>query len=143
MLAITKNYDPANLRRTAVLAILLACVGKFGGFLQSIPQAVMGGISLMLFSMITFVGLKTIKDSSCVENKNNIIIIVTILAIGLGTTYLEKQGISIGIPVTESVKITGLSLAAIIGIVLNRLLNNDQFKNEEKKSVKIGKTVHN
>ena len=103
----------------------------------------MGGISLMLFSMITFVGLKTIKDSSCVENKNNIIIIVTILAIGLGTTYLEKQGISIGIPVTESVKITGLSLAAIIGIVLNRLLNNDQFKNEEKKSVKIGKTVHN
>ena len=143
VLAITKNYDPANLRRTAVLAILLACVGKFGGFLQSIPQAVMGGISLMLFSMITFVGLKTIKDSSCVENKNNIIIIVTILAIGLGTTYLEKQGISIGIPVTESVKITGLSLAAIIGIVLNRLLNNDQFKNEEKKSVKIGKTVHN
>ena len=93
--------------------------------------------------MITFVGLKTIKDSSCVENKNNIIIIVTILAIGLGTTYLEKQGISIGIPVTESVKITGLSLAAIIGIVLNRLLNNDQFKNEEKEPVKIGKTVHN
>ena len=143
VLAITKNYDPANLRRTAVLAILLSCIGKFGGFLQSIPQAVMGGISLMLFSMITFVGIKTIKDSYCVENKNNIIIIVTILVIGLGTTYLEKQGISIGIPVTESVKITGLSLAAIIGVVLNRLLNNDQFKNEEKETVKIGKTVHN
>ena len=143
VLAITKNYDPANLRRTAVLAILLSCIGKFGGFLQSIPQAVMGGISLMLFSMITFVGIKTIKDSSCVENKNNIIIIVTILVIGLGTTYLEKQGISIGIPVTESVKITGLSLAAIIGVVLNRLLNNNQFKNEEKETVKIGKTVHN
>ncbi|MGL5331017.1 MAG: uracil-xanthine permease family protein [Peptostreptococcaceae bacterium] len=144
VLAITKNYDPANLRRTAVLAILLACVGKFGGFLQSIPTAVMGGISIMLFSMISFVGLKTIKDSSCIENKNNIIIIATILIIGLGTTYLGNKGISIGIPVTESVKITGLSLAAIIGIVLNRLLNNDQFKNEEKeKSIQIGETVHN
>ncbi|MGL5694337.1 MAG: uracil-xanthine permease family protein [Peptostreptococcaceae bacterium] len=144
VLAITKNYDPANLRRTAVLAILLACVGKFGGFLQSIPTAVMGGISIMLFSMITFVGLKTIKDSSCIQNKNNIIIIATILIIGLGTTYLGNKGISIGIPVTESVKITGLSLAAIIGIVLNRLLNNDQFKNEEdSESIKIGDTVQN
>ena len=133
VLAITKNYDPANLRRTAVLAILLACIGKFGGFLQSIPQAVMGGISLMLFSMITIVGLKTIKDSSCIENKNNLIIIATILMIGLGTTYLDGKGISIGIPITESVKITGLSLAAIVGIILNRILNRDMFKEEMNK----------
>ena len=133
VLAITKNYDPANLRRTAVLAILLACIGKFGGFLQSIPQAVMGGISLMLFSMITIVGLKTIKDSSCIENKNNFIIIATILMIGLGTTYLDGKGISIGIPITESVKITGLSLAAIVGIILNRVLNRDMFKKEMNK----------
>ena len=141
VLAITKNYDPANLRRTAVLAILLACVGKFGGFLQSIPQAVMGGISLMLFSMITIVGLKTIKDSSCVENKNNLIIIATILIIGLGTTYLDGKGISIGIPVTEGVKITGLSLAAIVGIILNRILNNDMFKKEVNKEQKQFKEV--
>ena len=138
VLAITKNYDPSNLRRTAVIAILLACIGKFAGFLQSIPQAVMGGISLMLFSMITFVGLKTIKDSKCPENKNNIIIIATILIIGLGTTYLDGKGISIGIPITQSVKITGLSLAAIIGIILNRLLNKNQFKNEKiKVSMKV------
>ena len=140
VLAITKNYDPANLRRTAVLAILLACVGKFGGFLQSIPEAVMGGISLMLFSMITIVGVKTIKDSSCVENKNNLIIIATILIIGLGTTYLDGKGISIGISITESVKITGLSLAAIVGIILNRILNRDMFKNEiNKEQIQVKK----
>jgi len=141
VLAITKNYDPANLRRTAVLAILLACIGKFGGFLQSIPQAVMGGISLMLFSMITIVGLKTIKDSSCIENKNNLIIIATILMIGLGTTYLDGKGISIGIPITESVKITGLSLAAIVGIILNRILNRDMFKKPIYKEQKQFKEV--
>ncbi|RDY24892.1 uracil-xanthine permease [Romboutsia maritimum] len=132
VLAITKNYDPSILRRTAILAILLACIGKFGGFLQSIPGAVMGGISILLFSMISLVGVKTIKDSSCIQNKNNIIIIATIMIIGLGTTYLGNKGILIGIPVTDTVKITGLSLAAIVGIILNRLLNNEDFKKEEK-----------
>lgn len=133
VLAITKNYDPSLLRRTAVLAIGLACIGKFGGFLQSIPVAVMGGISILLFSMITFVGFKTIKDSECVQNKNNIIIIATIMIIGLGTTYLSNKGIVIGIPVTQSVTITGLSLAAIVGILLNRVLNNKEFKLEKEK----------
>lgn len=141
VLAITKNYDPKILRRTAVLAILLACVGKFGGFLQSIPAAVMGGISLLLFSMISLVGLKTIKDSSCVENKNNIIIIATIMVIGLGTTYLGNKGISIGIPITDTVMITGLSLAAIVGIVLNRLLNNEDFTGKEEKAVIAETTI--
>lgn len=141
VLAITKNYDPALLRRTAVLAIMLACVGKFGGFLQSIPGAVMGGISILLFSMITLVGLKTIKDSSCIQNNNNIIIIAVIVIIGLGTTYLGNKGISIGIPITESVKITGLSLAAIVGIILNRILNNKDFKNSEEKTEVVAQGI--
>ena len=135
VLAITKNYDPSLLRRTALFAIVLSCIGKFGGFLQSIPQAVMGGISILLFSMITLVGCKTVKDSNCIENKNNIIIIATIMIIGLGTTYLGNKGITIGIPITKSVMITGLSLAAIVGIVLNRILNNKEFKNNELEEV--------
>ncbi|MGL4796656.1 MAG: uracil-xanthine permease family protein [Paraclostridium sp.] len=134
VLAITKNYDPSILRRTAIFAILLACVSKFGGFLQSIPTEVMGGISIMLFSMISYVGVKTINDSKCITNKKNLIIIATIMIIGLGTTYLGNKGIVIGIPITKSVTITGLSLAAIVGIILNRILNNDEFK-EEKETV--------
>ena len=65
LLAITKNYDPKLLRLTAVFAIIISCVGKFGAFLQSIPTAVMGGISIYLFSMITFIVVKTIRDSKC------------------------------------------------------------------------------
>lgn len=127
VLAITKNYDPSLLRLTAIFAILLSCIGKFGGFLQSIPTAVMGGISIMLFSMISLVGVKTIKDSDCIKEKNNMIIISTIMIIGLGTTYLSNKGIVIGIPITENISITGLSLSAIVGIVLNRILNNKDF----------------
>lgn len=141
VLAITKNYDPSLLRRAAVFAILLSCIGKFGGFLQSIPTSVMGGISIMLFSMITFVGAKTVKDSDCIKNKNNIIIIAAIMLIGLGTTYLGNKGITIGIPITQSVTITGLSLSAIVGIILNRILNNEDFKNNEiKELVKVKAT---
>lgn len=140
LLAITKNYDPRVLELTAVFAILLSCIGKFGGFLQSIPQAVMGGISIYLFSMITYVGVKSIKDSKCYkENSKNIIIISTILIIGLGTSYLSTYaGIEIGIPLSETSSLTGLSLAAIVGIILNRILNNKDFKQED---LNLNKTI--
>ena len=133
LLAITKNYDPRVLELTAVLAIVLSCVGKFGGFLQSIPQAVMGGISIYLFSMITYVGVKSIRDSKCYKgNTKNIIIISTILIIGLGTSYLSTfAGIEIGIPLSQTSSLTGLSLAAIVGVILNRVLNNSEFKDQE------------
>ena len=131
-LAITKNYDPRVLELTAVFAIVLSCVGKFGGFLQSIPQAVMGGISIYLFSMITYVGVKSIRDSKCYKgNTKNIIIIATILIIGLGTSYLSTYaGIEIGIPLSKTSSLTGLSLAAIVGVILNRILNAKDFKEE-------------
>ena len=61
VLAITKNYNPAILRITAVFAILLSFIAKFGATIRTIPQPVMGGISLILFSMIAIVGVKTIK----------------------------------------------------------------------------------
>ena len=133
LLAITKNYDPRVLELTAVFAIVLSCVGKFGGFLQSIPQAVMGGISIYLFSIITYVGVKSIKDSKCYEgNIKNVIIMAIVLIIGLGTSYLSTfAGIEIGIPLSQTSSLTGLSLAAIVGVILNRVLNNSEFKDQE------------
>lgn len=125
VLAITKNYDPSILRLTAMFAIVLGCISKVGMFLQTIPTPVMGGISLMLFSMISIIGVKTVKNSDIEFKASNLIIMGSILIIGFGTNYLQGKGISIGIPVTETVKITGLSLAAIVGIVLNRVLNRD------------------
>ncbi|WP_066504010.1 uracil-xanthine permease family protein [Abyssisolibacter fermentans] len=124
VLAITKNYDPAILRLAAVLAIILGFVAKIGGFLKSIPTCVMGGISIMLFCMIALIGVKTLKNSEIKINAKNIIIIASILIIGIGTSLIKRYtGNSIGIPVTETVKITELSLAAIVGVVLNAILN--------------------
>lgn len=124
VLAITKNYDPSIIRITAVLAIILGFVAKIGGVLLSIPQSVMGGISIMLFGMIALVGIKTLKNEKVQYDWKNVLIMAVILIIGLGTTNLATYaGITIGIPVTETVTITGVSLAALSGVILNAVLN--------------------
>ncbi|WP_311562266.1 uracil-xanthine permease family protein [Peptoniphilus duerdenii] len=115
VLALTKNYDPSILRLAAVFAIILGCVGYIGGFLQTIPTAVMGGISVILFSMIALVGFKTIKNSKMEYNLKNIITMATIIIIGLG----PNAGLNIGIKITDMVSLSGLSLAAIVGILIN------------------------
>ncbi|WP_333657114.1 uracil-xanthine permease family protein [Tissierella praeacuta] len=124
VLAITKNYDPSILRLAAVFAVGLAFIAKIGASLSTIPTSVMGGISLMLFSMISLIGVKTIRNQEVKFNWKNIIVMGTILTLGLGGEYLSKKlGITIGIPINENVKIVGLSFAALIGIIINAVLN--------------------
>lgn len=118
VLALTKNYDPSILRLAACFAIILSFVGKIGGFLSSIPQAVMGGISVVLFSMIALVGFKTLKNSHTQMNLKNIIIIASVLIIGLGS----HVGINLQVKITNEVALSGLSLAALVGIILNACL---------------------
>lgn len=127
VLAITKNYDPSILRLTAVFAVALGFISKVGSALTTISTSVMGGISLMLFSMIALVGFKTIKTNNVEFNWKNIIIMGIILVIGLGSGIIEsKFGITIGIPINETVNISGLSFAAIVGVVLNLILNRKE-----------------
>ncbi len=124
VLAITKNYDPSILRLAAVFAVVLAFVAKIGSVLSSIPVAVMGGISMMLFSMIALIGVKTIKNSEVKMNWKNLIVMGTILVLGMFSAQLSAAlGFTIGIPVNETVQITGLSFAALVGIILNAVLN--------------------
>ena len=124
VLAITKNYDPSTLRLAAVFAIVLAFVSKIGAVLSSIPTSVMGGISIMLFSMIALIGVKTIKNSKVEMNWKNLLVMATILVLGMFSSQLSAMlGFTVGIPINETVQITGLSFAAIVGILLNAALN--------------------
>ena len=74
VLAITKNYDPSILRLAAIFAVALGFVSKVGAFLGTIPDPVMGGISIMLFSMIALVGVQTIKNNNVKFNAKNVIV---------------------------------------------------------------------
>nr|WP_252187875.1 solute carrier family 23 protein [Anaeromonas frigoriresistens] len=135
VLAVTKNYDPSILRIAAVIAISVSFIGKVGAVLQTIPVAVMGGVSLILFGMIASVGIRTLTTAEVDFSSNrNLIVASLILVIGIGTEILKvKQGLYtidgtqafsglIGIKITDSIQIVGLSLAAIVGIVINKLL---------------------
>ena len=114
LLAITKNYNPKLLRRTAVIAIVLSFIGIFGATLQSVPSCVIGGISLQLYCMIAWIGVKNIKDNKAYKSIKKLIVIAVILLVGL-----SGFAITLG-----SVTISGLALAVIVGVILNLVLNH-------------------
>jgi uracil permease len=114
VLAVTKNYDPRTLRVAAVFAILMSVFGKLGGFLQSIPAVVMGGVSMILFGMIASVGMRTLAEADLDFAKSrNLIIISLMLVIGLGGAFVN---------ITANVQLSGIALSALVGIVLNKVL---------------------
>lgn len=114
LLAITKNYNPKLLRRTAVIAIILSFIGIFGAVLQSVPACVIGGISLQLYCMIAWIGVKNIKDNKSYKSIKKLIVIAVILIVGL-------SGFTITL---GSIAISGLALAVIVGVILNLILNH-------------------
>ena len=129
VLAITKNYNPGILRITAIFAIILSFIDKFGAIIRTIPQPVMGGVSLILFSMIAIVGVKTIKREKVKFSLFNMIVMISILFIGLSGNFLSSP---ISIKITETVSISGLSLAALVGVLLNVIFTqlNKTIKNK-------------
>lgn len=122
VLAITKNYNPAILRGAAVIAIILSFIGKFGALIQSIPASVMGGVSFVLFGMIASIGVRTMVDSKIdLSNLRNSIVVFTILIVGI--VSLQGDANKLVVPLTGMASLSGLSLAAIIGVTLNAFLN--------------------
>lgn len=114
VLAVTKNYDPSIIRIAAVFAIILSVIGKFGGFVTSIPGPVTGGISIVLYGMISSVGIRILINSKLnFGNSRNLMIAALILVLGIGCD---------SIPITDTVTISGLALAAIVGILLSAIL---------------------
>ncbi len=117
VLAVTKVYDPSILRIAAVFAIIISLFGKFSGFVQSIPTPVMGGVSIILFGMIASVGLRTLVDEQLdFSHSRNLLISALILVTGISIDNIYISG---------TLSISGLAIAATIGVVLNKLLPKD------------------
>lgn len=118
VLAATKNYNPATLRLAAVFAIVIAFCGKISAFLQTLPSAVMGGVSIILFGMIAAVGLRTLVENQVdFKSSRNLMIIAIMLVLGLGGAAIH---ISLGD--SGAIEFSGSALAAIVGIVLNKVI---------------------
>lgn len=117
VLAVTKVYDPAVLRIAAVYAIALSFIGKFGAVLQTIPTPVMGGISIILFGMISSVGVRTLIEAKLdFAHSRNLIIASLIFVLGIAISNVVLWG---------TISLSGLAVAAIVGVVLNKVLPKD------------------
>lgn len=114
VLAVTKNYDPSIIRIAAVFAIILGIFGKIGGLITSIPGPVSGGISIVLYGMISSVGVRILINARLnFGNSRNLMIAALILVLGIGCD---------SVPVVGTVTISGLALAAIVGMFLAAIL---------------------
>ena len=126
---INKKYNPKVLRIAAYFAIGLAFFGKVSGGLQSIPVFVLGGISIVLFWMISKTGLDTITNSVSTMDWFNWVIVAIMLVIGIGNESIQKLfDINIAIQI-GSFQLQGIGLAALVGIVLNILWDLKGNKN--------------
>lgn len=121
IMSITKVTSPAVIRISALTAICFSVVGKLSALLQSIPQAVLGGIMLLLFGTIASVGVQNLMQHRVdMNDTRNVIIISVMLTMGLGGAVLSGG----------SFAISGIGLSAVIGVVLNLVL--PKTKAEEK-----------
>lgn len=131
VLAATQNYNPATLRIAAVFAIVLSLFGKVSGILNSIPAAVMGGVSVILFGMIASVGLRMLVENHVDFTKSyNLVIAAVMLVIGLGLS----SGIAIG-----NVTVSGTAIAAVLGVILAKVLPQEERAAASEKTAKAEK----
>ncbi len=115
--ALTRAFNPAIMTWAAICAILLSFIGKIGAFLATIPVPVMGGIMILLFGMITVVGINTlVKSGKDLTTPRNLIIVAVILVSGIG-------GMKFGV---GGVGIEKIGLAGILGLLLNLILPKER-----------------
>lgn len=115
--ALTKAYNPAIMTWAAVFAILLSFVGKIGAFLATIPTPVMGGIMILLFGMITVIGINTlVRSGKDLTTPRNLVIVAVILVAGIGGMKFTAG----------SFAIEKIGLAGILGLLLNLVLPQEK-----------------
>ena len=115
-ISLTKIADPSAIRIAALFGILFSVLGKVSALLKTIPEAVLGGIMLLLFGTIASVGVNTlVKNKVDLSNTRNIVIASLILTTGIGGAEMTIGSITIG----------GIGLAALVGVILNLVIPNN------------------
>ena len=118
VLNLTKVFDPAVIRLAACLSIVLSFCPKFACLIGLMPAATIGGVSLILYGMISAVGVRNLVESAVdFSNSRNVFVAALILVLAIGVKYGAGDSVAIG-----SIHLSGLAIAAIVGIVLNAIL---------------------
>jgi uracil permease len=140
VLALTKVYDPVVVRIAAVFAILASFCPKFSALVSAMPVGTIGGVSLILYGMISAIGVRNLVENHVdLSESRNIIVVSLIMSLALGITFSAAGAITFNIGAI-TLKFSGLAVAAIVGIAVNAILpgNNFTFTN----SYASGKRKH-
>lgn len=127
VLSLTKVYDPLVIRLAAVFAIILSFSPKFAALISSMPTATVGGVSIVLYGMISAVGVRNVVENQIdFSRSRNVIIAALILGLSTGIKYFDPTGnmngaltFSIG---SVDISLSGLAVGALVGIILNAIL---------------------
>ena len=137
VLALSRVYDPRVIRLAACFAMILSFCPKFAALISAMPTATIGGVSLVLYGMISAVGVRNVVENKVdFTNTRNVIIAALILVLSIGIKYYDASG---AVQITEHISLSGLAIASIVGIVLNAVLpgKDYEFVQEEKGSTSV------
>ena len=122
VLALTKVYDPRVIRLAACYAIILSFCPKFAGVIEAMPASTIGGVSIILYGMISAIGIRNmVENKTDFQQSRNVIIAALIIGLALGINFSAAAGISFSVG-SMSITLSGLAVASIVGIVLNAIL---------------------
>ena len=129
VLALSKVYDPKVVRLAAYFAIILSFCPKFAALIVAMPAATMGGVSLVLYGMISAVGVRNVVENQVDFTKSrNVLIAAMILCLAIGIKYYDISGaISFNIGVV-TISLSGLAVAALVGIIMNAILPGKDYE---------------
>ena len=129
VLALSRVYDPKVVRLAAVFAMVLSFCPKFAALIVAMPSATMGGVSLVLYGMISSVGVRNVVENQVDFTKSrNVLIAALIMGLAIGIKYYDVSGaitFNLG-PV--AISLSGLAVAAVVGIVLNAVLPGKDYE---------------
>ena len=125
VLALSKVYDPKVIRLAALFAIILSFCPKFAAIIVAMPVATMGGVSLVLYGMISAVGVRNVVENQVDFTKSrNVLIAAMIMGLAIGVNYNGAIQIPVG---AATISLSGLAVAAIAGIALNAILPGKDY----------------
>ena len=124
VLELSKVYDPRVIRLAAVYAVVLSFIPKFAELIASLPASIIGGVSFVLYGMISAIGVRNVVENKVDLTKSrNLIIAAVILVCGLGFT----NGLTFGVG-RASFTLTSLAIASIAGVILNAVLPGNDYE---------------
>ena len=128
VLALSKVYDPRVIRIAAVLAVLFSFSPKFEALVAAMPAATIGGVSMILYGMISAVGVRNVVENKVDFTKSrNVLIAAIIMVLSIGITYSGAGAVVIPAG-SVTIQLSGLAVGAIVGIVLNAVLPGKDYE---------------